>query len=85
MDKERFFKCECGCGGLLAEYHPDWGLELAHLQRIAARDSWTWRLRHAWHALRGNVYADMVILNKESITDLTNYLMDCQCQDETDS
>jgi len=27
----------------------------------------------------------MVILNKESITDLTNYLMDCQCQDETDS
>lgn len=75
---EAVFKCTCGCSALLLEHDPeDDYLEMAYLQRYPTK-TWSWRLRHAWHALRGKVYSDMVILDKETIADLVDYLIKIQ-------
>ena len=57
--KDRFYKCECGCGVLHASYEPDWGLELALFERSYSRSLCN-RIRLAWSALRGNPLADLV-------------------------
>ena len=79
--KDKFYMCECGCGALYVSYEPDWGLELALFERSPSR-SLRNRIRLAWSALRGNPYADMVILNNQQIADLVDQLVEIQNQKE---
>ena len=79
--KDKFYMCECGCGALHVSYEPGWGLELALFERSPSRSLWN-RIRLAWSALRGNPYADMVILNDQQIADLVDQLVEIQNQKE---
>ena len=76
----KYFKCECSCCVLYAEYDPEWGLEIAMFERNVSR-SWCNRIRQAWSALRGRPYTDMVILNDEQLADLAEYLHKAQNHD----
>jgi hypothetical protein len=77
--KSEYFKCECGCGVLCAEYNSDWGLELAMFERNTSRSWWN-RIKLACSALRGKPYTDMIILSDQQIADLVDYLFVIQNQ-----
>lgn len=75
--KGKFFKCDCGHGGLHVSYDM-WGLELAHLVRDPYQRGWKHRIASAYAALRGQPYTDMVVLNKVQMSDLVDYLIAAQ-------
>lgn len=75
--KGKFFKCDCGHGGLHVAYDI-WGLELAHLARDPHLGGWRHRLTNAWAALCGRPYTDMVVLDKVQMADLVDYLIKAQ-------
>ena len=57
--------------------HDDDYLEMAYLHRVPSHGL-LWRLRQAWAGLCGKPYADMVILDKETVADLIDYLIETQ-------
>jgi len=73
----KFFKCECGHGGIYINHDPDFGTEFAHFQYDVFR-GFTQRIRQAWQALKGTPYSDMVILNDQQLADMVDHLVDIQ-------
>jgi len=76
--KGQFYKCECGHGGLYADYNHHFGLEISHLVRDPYQRGWKHRLASAWSALRGKPYTDMVVLSRAQMSDLADYLVAAQ-------
>jgi len=76
--KGQFYKCECGHGGLYADYNHHSGLELTHMVRDPYTRKWSHRIAQAWAALRGKPYTDMVYLNRAQTSDLADYLLAAQ-------
>ena len=81
--KSKYFKCECKCGVIHLDYHPDWGLEIAMFERNVSRSWWN-RIRLAWSALCGRPYTDMIILNNQQVADLVDYLFVVQNYEQRD-
>ena len=84
MKRDIFFKCQCACGVLHLNYDPTWGLEIALFERNVSRSWWN-RFRHAWSALRGHPYTDMIILDNQQIADLVDYLFVVQNHEQYES
>lgn len=80
MPDKQYFSCTCGCGALLLEHDDDY-LEMAYLHRVPSRGL-LWRIRQAWAGMRGEPYADMVILDQKAIADLIDYLIQTQNENE---
>lgn len=76
--KGQFFICDCAADGIYVEHHPDFGTEFALFCRDPHDRSWKNRLRLVWQCLKGEPYADMIILNDEKIADLVDYLVEIQ-------
>lgn len=74
-----FFKCNCGHGGLYVE-NDEFGTSFAHFEYNVSRP-WANRLRLAWKCLLGKPYADMVLLNDQTLADLVDLLADIQNRD----
>ena len=79
--KGKFFKCECGSEGLWVEYDQYFGTEIALFHRSPQDRSWRNRISLAWNCIKGKPYADMVLLDDQSLADLVDYLADIQNRD----
>lgn len=76
---QKFFKCDCGHGGLHVE-NDKFGTQFAHFEYSCPR-SLRNRLRGAWRCLLGKPYADMVILDDQKLADLVDFLGEIQNRD----
>lgn len=76
--KEKFFKCDCGCGALCVDYDnpEDKEFYFSIFTLGFNRDySWGHRLRHIWNILRhGHPYTDCIVLNKKTTKQLRDHL-----------
>jgi hypothetical protein len=76
----KFYKCDCGHGGLYVQYDNDYGLEVSHFQYDVSRSFWN-RIKFAWKCLTGKPYCDMVLLSDSKIADLVDQLIHVQNTD----
>jgi len=76
--KGKFFKCDCGSEGLWVEYDGYDSTEIALFHYDPQDRSWHNRIRLAWKCLRGKPYADMVLLNDQTLADLADQLAEIQ-------
>ena len=77
----KFFKCECGSEGLWVEYDGHGSTEFALFHYNSQNRSWRNRIRLAYACLKGKPYADMMLLNDQSLADLVDHLADIQNRD----
>jgi hypothetical protein len=73
----KFFKCDCGHGGLYVSHDPDFGTEFAHFQYDISI-GFIFRIKQAWLTLRGKPYTDMTILNDQELANLVDHLTEIQ-------
>lgn len=76
--KGKFFKCDCGSEGLWVEYDGYDSTEIALFHYNPQDRSWHNRIRLAWKCLKGKPYADMVLLNDQTLADLADQLAEIQ-------
>ena len=74
----KFYKCTCNNEGLWVEYDGYGITKFAFFHRSPENQSWSNRIKLAWNCLKGNPYADMVLLDEQSIADLVDQLVDIQ-------
>jgi hypothetical protein len=79
--KGKFFKCECGSEGLWVEYDGHGSTELSLFHHNPQNRSWRNRIKLAWQCLKGKPYADMILLNEQSLADLVDHLVAIQNRD----
>ena len=82
--KGKFFKCECGSEGLWVEHDLGFGTEISLFKTDPQNRSFKNRLILAWQCLRGKPYADMVLLDDQSLADLVDQLVDIQNRDHAE-
>lgn len=78
MDKDLFLTCSCHGEGIRFNYDKEIdGLEISFYQQGYTSNTKSLRekLRWIWHILKNNkIYGDQVILNKESLNKLTQFV-----------
>ena len=82
MDKEiemseKFFRCNCGCGGVVVEIWPeDWNIYISFLSRISGRSFWS-RIKLSLEMLRyGQCFDADIVLTKEVSKELGETLLE---------
>lgn len=76
--KGNFFKCNCGSEGLWVEHDYGFGTEFSLFQTDPQNRSFKNRLILAWECLKGKPYANMVLLDDQSLADLVDQLLNIQ-------
>jgi len=83
--KEQYFKCSCSSEILRVAYDDEleqtefsiWEMQNAHKATLRQRLRWCWRI-----LFEGSPYGDQVIMEKEQVADLVEYLVKIQNNDK---
>ncbi len=74
---EKFFRCNCGCGGVVIEIFPEeWNIYISFLKRVSGA-YFSHRIKLVWEMLRyGHHFDDDIILTRETSKELGNALLE---------